>query len=233
MKAWKPLEMRMWKEGSLQSLFCAVVISYARKILLTRVQSEEFPKSQPLLVSEKVLQYTSNLYGSTPRICIAVPPWRLNLKKGNPTVHLPFVLQYASHLYGSMPPICTAVCLPFVRQYFWEVLGVGSPESSWLKISESLRTGSVELKARLQGYCYSLFCSNRSSCLEVLGGQCFEEVPLYPKHGRNAATYSGLKSFPSHSSPWGAYFHTTSVGTQSITQSFFGRACRNWILQLW
>ena len=36
--------------------------------------SEEFQKPQPLLVSKKVRQYTSNVYGSTPPICIAGPP---------------------------------------------------------------------------------------------------------------------------------------------------------------
>ena len=48
-------------------------------------------KSQPLLVSEKVRQYTSNLYGNTPPILyrctsLAPKPWR----KKNPTIHLPF-----------------------------------------------------------------------------------------------------------------------------------------------
>ena len=88
---------------------------------------EELQKPQPLLVSKKVLQYISNLYGSTPpSICIAVPSWLLALKKEkpkSPPIHLPSVLQYASHLYSSMPPICTEVLL---RKYW----GLGSPESS-------------------------------------------------------------------------------------------------------
>ena len=40
---------------------------------IAQSNSEEFQKPQPLLVSQKVLQYTSNLYGSNPPICIAVP----------------------------------------------------------------------------------------------------------------------------------------------------------------
>ena len=78
--------------------------------------SEEFQKPQPLLVSEKVLQYTSNLYGSMPPICIAVPSWLLSLEERE-------TQQYTSHLYCSTPPICTAVLL---RKYW----GLGSPESS-------------------------------------------------------------------------------------------------------
>ena len=77
-----------------------------------------FRKPQPLLVSEKVRQYTSNVYGSTPPICTAVLSWLLSFEERE-------TLQYASHLYGSMPPICTAVRPPFVRQYFWKNTGVG------------------------------------------------------------------------------------------------------------
>ena len=54
-------------------------------------------------------------------------------------VHLQFVRHYAPHLYRrtflassskkgkpcNTPPICTAVRPPFVRQYFWKILGVG------------------------------------------------------------------------------------------------------------
>ena len=75
-----------------------------------------FRKPQPLLVSEKVRQYTSNLYGSTSPICIAVFSWLLSFEKKE-------TLQYASHLYCSTPPICTAVRPPFVRQYFWKNTG--------------------------------------------------------------------------------------------------------------
>ena len=75
-----------------------------------------FRKSQPLLVSEKVRQYTSNLYGSTPPICTAVLSWLLSFQERE-------TLQYASHLYCSTPPICTAVRPPFVRQYFWNNAG--------------------------------------------------------------------------------------------------------------
>ena len=39
-----------------------------RRFSATDSNSEEFQKPQPLLVSEKVLQYTSNLYSSTPPI---------------------------------------------------------------------------------------------------------------------------------------------------------------------
>ena len=84
--------------------------------------SEEFQKPQPLQLVQKVLQYASNLYGSTPPICIAGAFLASKLRrKGNPAIHLPLVLQYASHLYGSTPPICTAVLL---RKYW----GLGFPE---------------------------------------------------------------------------------------------------------
>ena len=64
------------------------------------------------------LQYTSNLYGSTPPICIAVLSWLLSFEEREPC---------------STPPICTAIRLPFVRQYaphlygstFGKILGVG------------------------------------------------------------------------------------------------------------
>ena len=75
-----------------------------------------FRKPQPLLVSEQVRQYTSNLYGSTPPICIAVLSWLLSFEERE-------TLQYASHLYCNTPPICTAVRPPFVRQYFWKNTG--------------------------------------------------------------------------------------------------------------
>ena len=79
---------------------------------------EEFRKPQPLVVSKKVRQYTSNLYGSTPPICIAGPFWLLSLEERE-------TQQYTSHLYCSTPPICTAVLLG----KYW---GLGSPESSSL-----------------------------------------------------------------------------------------------------
>ena len=75
-----------------------------------------FRKPQHLQLVEKVRQYTSNLYGSTPPICIAVLSWLLSFEERE-------TLQYASHLYCSMPPICTAVRPPFVRQYFWKNTG--------------------------------------------------------------------------------------------------------------
>ena len=77
-----------------------------------------FRKPQPLQLVEKVRQYTSNLYGSTPPICIAVLSWLLSFEEGKRC---------------NTPPICTAVRLPFVRQYaphlygntFGKILGVG------------------------------------------------------------------------------------------------------------
>ena len=76
-----------------------------------------FRKPQPLPVSEKVRQYTSNLYGNTPPICTAMLSWLLSFEERE-------TLQYASHLYCSTPPISTAVRPPFVRQYFWKNTGV-------------------------------------------------------------------------------------------------------------
>ena len=76
------------------------------------VHSEEFQKPQPLLVSEKTPQYTSNLYGSAPPICIAVPSWFLSPKERD-------TQQYGSHLYSNAPPMCAAILL---RKYW----GLGS-----------------------------------------------------------------------------------------------------------
>ena len=91
-------------------------IAFRSAVAPIPVAPEEFRKPQPLLVSKKVRQYTSNLYGSTPPICIAGPSWLLSLEERE-------TQQYTSHLYCSTPPICTAVRLPFVRQYFWENTG--------------------------------------------------------------------------------------------------------------
>ena len=68
-------------------------LSDADHVLATSMEfdSEEFRKPQPLLVSKKVRQYTSNLYGSTPRVCIAGPSWLLSLEERE-TQH------YTSHL---------------------------------------------------------------------------------------------------------------------------------------
>ena len=84
-----------------------------------------FWKPQPLQLVKKVLQYTSNLYGSTPPICIAVLSWLLSFEERETLQYAShFVLQYASHLYGSTPLICTAALL----EKYW---GVGSPERFW------------------------------------------------------------------------------------------------------
>ena len=65
----------------------------------------------PYNLSKKGRQYTSNLYGSTPPISIAVLSWLLSFEERE-------TLQYASHLYCSTPPICTAVRPPFVGGFF-------------------------------------------------------------------------------------------------------------------
>ena len=80
------------------------------------VDGQCFGNPNPYNLSQKVRQYTSNLYGSTPPICIAVLSWLLSFEERE-------TLQYASHLYGSTPPICTAVRPPFVRQYFLKNTG--------------------------------------------------------------------------------------------------------------
>ena len=70
-------------------------------------------------------------YGNTPPLCTAVHPpfcivvpcWLLSLEDTE-------TQQYTSHFHCS--PICTAVCLPKVRQYFWESTGVGcTPRGSY------------------------------------------------------------------------------------------------------
>ena len=76
-----------------------------------------FRKPQPLLVSEKVRQYTSNLHGTTPPICIAVLSWLLSFEDREALQYAShFVLQYASHLYSAVRP-------PFVQQNFWKNTG--------------------------------------------------------------------------------------------------------------
>ena len=108
--------------------------------------SEELQKPQPLLVSEKVLQYISNLYGSTFPICITVLSWLLSFAQGKP---------------GSTHPVCTAVRLPFVRQYFEKVLGLGSPESNPLCAHHTSMLSSVL----------------DTSCLQRLGATWVTAVP--------------------------------------------------------
>ena len=115
----------------------------------TRVLSEELQKPQPLLVSKKVLQYTSNLYGSMPPICIAVPSWLLSFKQRetqqytspNIAIRLPFVLQYASHLYGST---------------FEKVQGVGV--TGKFLILERYHTKEWAGGSSGQGFCYTRCC---------------------------------------------------------------------------
>ena len=80
-------------------------------------KSEECQKTQPPLLLKKVSQYASNLYCSTPPICIAVLPVPPRSEERKYS-------QCSSHLYRSMPPICIAIRLPFVSQCFWENLGV-------------------------------------------------------------------------------------------------------------
>ena len=89
-------------------------------------RSEEFQKPQPLLVSKKVLQYTSNLYGSTPPICIAALSWLLGLEERETQQYTSHLYCSTLHLYDSTPPIRTAVLL---RKY----RGLESPESSWIE----------------------------------------------------------------------------------------------------
>ena len=83
-----------------------------------------FRKPQPLQLVEKVRQYTSNLYGCTPPICIGVLSWLLSFEERA-------TLQYAPHLYCSTPPICTAARPPIytavLLEKYW---GLGSPERS-------------------------------------------------------------------------------------------------------
>ena len=60
------------------------------------VESEECQKPQPPLLLKKALQYTSNLYGNTPPICITVFSLPLSSQERE-------ILQYSSHLYNSTP----------------------------------------------------------------------------------------------------------------------------------
>ena len=103
--------------GSIECALSQHRVAPRAQISLAQGHWAMFRKPQPLqLVSKKVRQYTSNLYGSTPPICIAVLSWLLSFEERE-------TLQYASHLYCSAPPICTAIRPPFVRQYFWKTTG--------------------------------------------------------------------------------------------------------------
>ena len=70
--------------------------------------------------SQKVSQYTSNLYCSMPLICIAVRLVPLRSEERETlSVLLPFVSQYASHLYRNMPPISILVLLGKSWWWWW------------------------------------------------------------------------------------------------------------------
>ena len=95
-----PLHLTLMRPELVMSLLMAT--NSCRSSCRYTSKSEEFQKPQPLLLSKKVLQCTSNLYGRTPPIRIAGPFWLLSFeKRGNQTVCLPFARQTASHLYGS------------------------------------------------------------------------------------------------------------------------------------
>ena len=89
-----------------------------------------FRKPQPLQPVSKVRQYTSNLYGSTPPICIApcFPGFQDSKKKGKPC---------------GTPPICTAVRPPFVLQYFWRNTGGWGHRNKHSLLRTLLRTLSL------------------------------------------------------------------------------------------
>ena len=101
------------------------------------IVSEDFQEPQSLLVSEKVLQCTSNLHGRPPFLLLYLPGFEA-LKKGKPK-------QYASHLHCSVPPICTAVRLHLYGSAFEKVQGLGLPESSWLLPILNMACGSANL----------------------------------------------------------------------------------------
>ena len=86
-----------------------VADGYATRESLKPEECSIYPKLR--LVSTKVLQYASKLYGSAPPTCIAMPSWFLSPKERE-------TQEYTSHLYCSTPPICTELRLPFARQYF-------------------------------------------------------------------------------------------------------------------
>ena len=122
------------RQDFLLSIAVPCFLDYFCLLFFRRVSETPTPT-----VSKEVRQYTSNLYGSAPPICIAGPSWLLSLEERE-------IQQYTSHLYCSTPPICTAVRLPFVRQYFWENTGGwghrkvpdfwGSPKASHNKITQ-------------------------------------------------------------------------------------------------
>ena len=93
-------------------------LHFCRVILLTL--SEKRQKPQPPLLLKRVLQYTSNLYFSTPPICIAVLLVPLSS-------HERAILQYSSDLYRSTPPICIAVLLG--KSWWLWSLGCSPPQT--------------------------------------------------------------------------------------------------------
>ena len=103
---------------SLLSTLCSLLstlYSLLSLSTLTPAYSEGSQRPQPLLVSKKVLQYTSNLYGSTPPICIVVPSLKEQAK--NPAS--------PSHLHCSTPPICMTFTFHLYNNTFEKALGVG------------------------------------------------------------------------------------------------------------
>ena len=89
---------------------------YSGCIRTNRVKFRRMSETPTTTTSQKVLQYTSNLYCNTPPSCVAVLSLPLSSQERE-------ILQYSSRLYRSAPLICIAVCLPFASQYFWENLG--------------------------------------------------------------------------------------------------------------
>ena len=109
-------------------------------------------RTQPLQLVKKVRQYTSNLYGSTPPVCIAVLSWLLSFEERETP-------QYASHLYCSTPPICTAVRLPFVwhGSTFGKILGQGRILVVWI-LAPKLPNSDLKIAVDFWGG----FCSSYS-----------------------------------------------------------------------
>ena len=109
-----------------------------------RKNSEECQKPQPPLLLKKVSQYASNLYCSTPPICIAglLMPLRFEEREILSVllpfciaVRLPFVLQYASNLYLSTfgKIVVVVVTRMFPKNAQEEGLGRISPDIPSIK----------------------------------------------------------------------------------------------------
>ena len=138
-----------------------------------------------------VLQHASNLYCSTPPICIAVLLVPLRSEEREIlSVLLPFVSQYASHLYYNTPPIWITVllrkswwlwspgCSPHMSQ-IWQNSPNISKERSWLSIFQ--RQMKFNLKGKVR------HCQSKMEVNSTCSFCHLHFVKEFPRFGRKVS----------------------------------------------